>query len=71
MEGLLGAGGFWARLILFCQVQVRAFNRLYYLSAKIVQSVKGPHLYLTRLFIDSGIKPSFIMSRSTTVIRTR
>ena len=31
-----------------CQVQVRAFNRLYYLSAKLVQSVKGPHLYLTK-----------------------
>ena len=28
--------------------QVRAFNRLYHLSAKIVQSVKGRNLYLTK-----------------------
>jgi len=32
---------------LFCQVQERAANRLYYLSAKIVQSVSGSLLFLT------------------------
>jgi len=31
-----------------CQVQERAANRLYYLSAKIVQSVSGSLLYLTK-----------------------
>jgi len=36
-----------SRGLLFCQVQERAFNRLYYLSANIVQTVKGPLLYLT------------------------
>jgi len=31
-----------------CQVQERAANRLYNLSAKIVQSVSGSLLYLTK-----------------------
>jgi len=32
----------------YCQVQERAANRLYYLSAKIVQAVSGSLLYLTK-----------------------
>jgi len=42
------AGGRVRSCPCICQVQVRAFNRLYYLSAKIVQLVK--HLYLTAPF---------------------
>ena len=37
---LSALGGHRSWELLFCQVQVRAFNRLYYLSAKIVQSVR-------------------------------
>lgn len=34
-------------IVHYSQVQGRAANRLYYFSAKILQSVEGPHLYLT------------------------
>ena len=42
------SGPLTACTILACQVQERASNRLYYLSAKMVQAVRGPLLYLTK-----------------------
>jgi len=46
-------------LVDFGQVQERAANRLYYVSAKIVQSVSGSLLYLPIVIEFKYGRPSF------------